>query len=293
MFTEQAVVHASQSMTSLTLNTNTTQSPNQNLIHQSQQQLPKQQQQDKYNFHYHHHHHSPHHSSSSQQNTQQQQHHSHQHNHNYHRQNKQVHTLPSSLPTSMESSISRRNSIIEHCSCGLTFKVDKNTNNIITSSTSLLTLNTIYNENPTLIDQINNQGSLTQSQNILQDAKHHQKHRQQQSQQQHQSFNKHNYHQQQHHAHHCHHYQTPSSGGTVTVATAPVTIPRYKPSEPPEIHTHEYFSQESQSQDHTTTITNTTASSAASINASFTTPHSHGCRHSHVHAQTDFSYGQR
>lgn len=197
----------------------------------------------------------------------------------------------------MESSISRRNSIIEHCSCGLTFKVDKNTNNIITSSTSLLTLNTIYNENPTLIDQANNQGPLTQSQNILQDTKHHQ---QRSNQSQHQSSsNKYNYHQ--HHAHHCHHHQqtTNSSVGTApTSHTAPVTIPRYKPSEPPEIHTHEYFSQESQTQDHTITITNTTAAaSSASMNAhaavTTSTPHSHSCRHSHVHAQTDFSYGQR
>ncbi|KAM7361583.1 uncharacterized protein ACRADG_012588 [Cochliomyia hominivorax] len=276
MFTEQAVVHASQSLTSLTLNTNTTQSPNQN-----QYQQPKKLQHDKYNFHYHqqtHHYHSPHHSSASthqQQNAQ-------QHNHNFHRQNKQVHTLPSSLPTSMESSISRRNSIIEHCSCGLTFKVDKNTNNIITSSTSLLTLNTIYNENPTLIDQANNQGSLTQSQNILQDDKNQRYQRSNQTQQ-HQSINKY-----QHHAHHCHHYQQTSSSsiGTTQTVTVPVTIPRYKPSEPPEIHTHEYFSQESHTQDHTTTITNTTA-------VATTTPHTHSCRHSHVHAQTDFSYSQR
>lgn len=278
MFTEQAVVHASQSLTSLTLNTNTTHLSNQNPTHQSHYQQPKKQQ-DKYNFHYQQHHH--HSSSTAQQNVPR---HPQPHNHNYHRQNKQVHTLPSSLPTSMESAIARRSSIIEHCSCGLTFKVDKNTNNIITSSTSLLTLNTIYNENPTLIDQTNNQGSLTQSQNVLQDTKHH--YRRHQQSQQHEPVNKYSHHQ--HHAHHCHHHQTTSSA-----ATASVTIPRYKPSVPPEIHTHEYFSQESQSQDHTTTITNTTASSASPAINAFVTPHSHGCRHSHVHAQTDFSYSQR
>lgn len=292
MFTEQAVVHASQSLTSLSVNTNTTQSPIQNSITQ-----PKTQPDSRYNFHYHQPQkftsHSHHHPSSTQPNTpnQQQQHYHHHHHqqqeqsHNYYRPDKdKTHTLPSSLPTSIETSILRRSSIIEHCSCGLSFKVDKNTNNIITSSTSLLTLNTIYNENPTLIDQSTNQGYLTQSQNILQDAKHQNRRHQQPQQPEHDTTYKYNYHQ--HHAHHCHHHQNSS--------TAPVSIPRYKPSAPPEIHTHEYFSQESQTQDLTNTITNTTAATApASLNALSAAPRPHVCRHSHVHAQTDFSYGSR
>lgn len=173
----------------------------------------------------------------------------------------------------METSILRRNSIIEHCSCGLTFKVDKSPNsNIISTSTSLLALNTNYNENPGLIEQ-----SLTQSQILTSESQQHPVNK---------FYNNHH----QHHAHHCHHHQPSQSAPPLAVASIPppsssaltsTSSQRYQPTEPPVIHTHEYFSQESQEQ---STI-NTTTTTA--------TPHSHGCRHSHVHAQTDFSYGPR
>lgn len=93
-----------------------------------------------------------------------------------------------------------------------------------------------------------------------------------------------------------------SAAGVSTAADNSIALAHYNPSkncchtqhrhchhrhdsqqEPPEISTHEYFSQESQE----SLTTNTTTTS-------FSPHHTHSChRHSHVHAQTDFSYGQR